>query len=96
MIQASVGRTIHQQLMTLDRRALWAWGSTAMTYIDQGLRFKTSGMVKWKGIVEIKLNGSDLYDIEFYRLRAGKKFFDKLSKDVFCEDLVTFIDEQVG
>jgi hypothetical protein len=55
--------------------ATWAWGAKDMVAMEDGLRFKTTGMVKNKGYVTIKLNGRDLYDIEFGKSIASKSFW---------------------
>lgn len=96
-----IAETILSQIKTIDKTALWAWGSKEyMRTSTDGIMFKTSGMVKWKGKVQIELNGSDLYDITFMRIRKIKGqvtcITDKKMTDVFVEDLVSVIDMQVG
>jgi len=62
-----------------------------------GLQFKSTGMCRWKGWVDVKYNeGTDLYDIDFFRIRAGKLIMDRTATDVYAEDLVSVIDAQVG
>ena len=62
-----------------------------------GLKFKTSGMVKWKGYVYVRYNdATDLYDIEFFRIRNFEVKIDNQVRDVFAEDLVRIIDGVVG
>jgi len=97
----SVAQTILTQIQTIDPRALWAWGSKEhMRTSTDGIMFKTSGMVKWKGKVQIELNGADLYDVTFLRIRKVKGQYtcitDKKVTDVFVGDLVNTIDLQVG
>ena len=97
----SVAQTILTQIQAIDPRALWAWGSKEyMRTSTDGIMFKTSGMVKWKGKVQIELNGADLYDVTFLRIRKVKGQYtcitDKKVTDVFVEDLVNTIDLQVG
>jgi hypothetical protein len=54
-------------------------------------------MVRWKGWVDVKYNeGTDLYDIDFFRIRAGKLIMDRKATDVYAEDLVSTINAQVG
>jgi hypothetical protein len=53
-------------------------------------------MVKNKGIIQIKLNGSDLYDVTFGKVRKFKYKQLKKVTDVFVEDLIGVIDEMVG
>jgi hypothetical protein len=93
----SIAQTILSQIKTIDPRATWAWGAKELVNMGDGLKFKTSGMVKWKGQVYIKYNeGSDLYDIEFFRIRGANVKYDKQVSDVFAEDLVNIIDSVVG
>jgi hypothetical protein len=54
-------------------------------------------MVKWKGYVYVKYDeGSDLYNIDFFRVRGVDIKYDKQVEGVFVEDLVQIIDAQVG
>lgn len=93
----SIAKTILSQIKAIDCWALDAWGAKNPVAMPESLQFKTSGMVKWKGYVEVKYNyGTDLYDIDFYRIRAGKIKIDKSVDDVFALDLVKIIDAQVG
>jgi hypothetical protein len=93
----TTAQTILTQIKMIDPRAIWAWGAKDLVNMGDGLKFKTSGMVKWKGQVYIKYNGTtDLYDISFFRIRGANVKFDEVSSDVFAEDLVRVIDEVVG
>jgi hypothetical protein len=44
----NTAQIILSQLKQLDPRATFAWGAKDMIRIKDGLKFKTSGMVKWK------------------------------------------------
>ena len=93
----TIAQTILSQIKTIDPMATFAWGAKDLVNMGDGLKFKTSGMVKWKGYVYIKYNeGTDLYDIEFFRIRNCEIKCDKGMTDVFAEDLVRVIDEVVG
>ena len=93
----SIAQTILSQIKTLDRTAMMAWGAKDLVNLYEGLRFKTSGMVKWKGYVYIKYNeGSDLYDIDFCRVRGVDVKRDKIMTGIYAEDLVSVIDSVVG
>ena len=93
----SVAQTIRQQITTIDRSAFMAWGVKGMIANTNGLQFKSTGMTRWKGWVDVKYNeGTDLYDIDFFRIRAGKLIMDRKATDVYAEDLVHVIDAQVG
>ena len=93
----TIAQTILSQIKTIDPMATFAWGAKDLVNMGDGLKFKTSGMVKWKGQVYIKYNGAtDLYDISFFRIRGANVKFDEVSSGVFAEDLVNVIDSVVG
>ena len=92
----SVAKTVHSQIKTLSPWALPAWGAKELVALENGLQFKSSGMVKNKGIIQVKLNGSDLYDVTFGKVRKFKYKEIKKVTDVFVGDLIDTIDEMVG
>ena len=92
-----VSKTIYDQIRTLDKKAFMAWGAKDFVNMNDGLKFKTTGMVKWKGQVYIKYNKeTDLYDIQFFRIVKMDIKTDKEVKGVQVENLVKTIDAQVG
>ena len=93
----TIAKTILNQIKTIDPAAMMAWGAKELVARNDGLQFKSSGMVKWKGIVVVKYNeGTDLYDIEFGKIRKYEWKVSKTVQDVFVEDLVNQIDLVVG
>lgn len=93
----SIAKTILSQIKALDFWAMGAWGAKELVAVNDGLKFKTTGMVKWKGYVYVKYNqGTDLYDIDFFRIRSAQIKMDKKLEGVFVEDLVETINAQVG
>lgn len=93
----NVAQTILSQIKTIDPRALWAWGAKDLINMGNGLKFKTTGMVRWKGYVYVKYNeGTDLYDVDFFRFRKMDPVYDAKLTGVYAEDLVCIIDNQVG
>lgn len=93
----TIAKTILSQIRAIDPRALWAWGAKDFVDVSNGLQFKTSGMCKWKGHVLVEYNeGSDLYDIRFFRIRSGRPVMDRKSSGVYVDELVHVIDLQVG
>lgn len=93
----NIAQTILEQIKTIDRMALYAWGAKDFVNMGDGLKFKTSGMTPWKGQVYIKYNyGRDLYEIQFFRVRKAEIKVDKVLEDVYAEDLVSVIDSFVG
>ena len=100
-----VANTIRQQLNSIDRRALFAWGAhqfAGSDATDNGLPFlqfqvKNNPKVKGTARVKISLNGKDLYNIEVFKVdsKYNIKYIKQL-EDVFAEDLVSVIDEILG
>lgn len=85
------------QIKQLDKMALFAWGAKDLVNMGNGLKFKSSGMVKWKGYVYIKYDeGQDLYNIDFFKIRKVNIVYTKQLEGVFAEDMVRLIDEVVG
>ena len=92
-----IAKTILSQIKALDPRATWAWGAKDFVAMGDGLKFKSSGMVRWKGHVYIKYDaGQDLYDIDFFTVRNAEIKYKERLKGVFSEDLVRLIDGVVG
>jgi hypothetical protein len=91
----NIAQTILSQIKTLDGRAMWAWGAKDLVNTGSGLQFKVGGLAKFKGHVLIKLNASDLYDVEFYKIRKGDIKVTNTFSDVFAENLVEVIDSVV-
>jgi hypothetical protein len=97
MSDPTVAQTIISQINAIDPMAFAAWGAKEKTYSSDSFRFKSSGMTRWKGYVEVKYNaGSDMYSVKFMRVRKMEIKVDKEVEDVFAPDLVKVIDEQVG
>jgi hypothetical protein len=93
----SIAKTILSQIKAIDFWAMGAWGAKDLVAMKDGLKFKTSGMVKWKGYVYVKYDhGNDLYDIIFGRIRKMGWVEDEKIEGVYVEDLVRIIDSRVG
>jgi hypothetical protein len=93
----TIAKIIHTQLKQLDQMALWAWGTKDLVAMNDGLKFKTSGSVKWKGYVYIKYDeGQDLYNIDFFKICKMEIVYSEQLEGVFAEDMVRLIDEVVG
>ena len=91
-----VARTIVDQINSLDPRALFAWGARQFVYSPNSLQFNSTGMCKWKGVVQIVLNGNDLYDIRFMRIRQLKVVEDVTVTDIYAENLIRVLDAKIG
>lgn len=93
----TIAKTILQQIKAIDPMAMMAWGAKDMVALPNGLRFKSSGMVKWKGLVSVKYDeGQDLYNLEFGRIRKYEYKIDKNIDGVYADQLVELIDSVVG
>lgn len=93
----TVAQTILTQIKAIDFWAMGAWGAKELVAMNDGLKFKTSGTVKWKGYVYVKYDyGRDLYDVIFARLRKMAWVEDEKVEGVYAEDLVRIIDSRVG
>lgn len=96
MADLTVARTILNQINTIDPRALMAWGAKDYVGSSNSIQFTVGGMTRWKGKVIVKLNGSDLYDVRFFRSRGVKILENVTATDIYAEDLVNIIDKKVG
>lgn len=93
----TVSNTIRSQIRMILPTAFMCWGATHQANIENGIRFKSSGLVAWKGYVEVVYNyGTDLYDVAFFKMRKGERKPTKNLEGVFAEDLVSVIDGVVG
>ena len=91
-----IAGVVYSQIKTMSPWAMAAWGAKELVVLKDGIQFKSSGMVKNKGIIQVKLNGSDLYNVTFGKVRKFKYKEIKKVTDVFVEDLIDTIDEMVG
>jgi len=90
-----VGITIHDQIWAQDKWAFANWGAKDMVYGDNGVQFKTSGAVKYKGYVVIRLTGNDLYEITFYKLRGINMTNVILRRDIYADSVICEINSIV-
>ena len=97
-----IAKTIFSQIKALDPYAFSAWGAKDLTTlldkndIENGLRFKTSGLVENIGYVNVTLNPRDYYDVTFGTIQKSKWKELNRQNDVFAFDLIATIDEMVG
>lgn len=104
-----IAKTIRSQIVATDKMALTAWGARNFVFLSEikigntwfrgGLQFEVNGL-KFQGIIQIRLNGSDVYEIEaIQKTQTRKNGFVQHSKitvehikDVFCDELVDELD----
>jgi hypothetical protein len=93
----SVAVIIRDQIKQLDRLAFIRWGAKEFVNMGDGLKFKSSGCVKWKGFVYVKYDeGQDLYNIDFFKIRKMEINYTTQLEGIFVEDMARLIDEVVG
>jgi hypothetical protein len=105
----SIAQEIWSQMNAIDRNLVWCMGVNKPVTIQNGLQFNVSGL-SFKGIVQITLNGGDLYDVKFIKptrvqnqvaKQLGVKKFDIINEvveevnDVFVEDLMPLLEDRV-
>ena len=87
-------RTILNQLG--GNRFVAMTGAKQLVDLGEGLQFRIGRNCKKVNSVVIKLNGNDLYDVEFYNIR-GINFTKKSeAKNVFCDQLADIFEEHTG
>lgn len=94
---SNIATIIRDQIRAMDRNAMMAWGSKELVAMRDGLKFKTSGMVKWKGYVYVQYDeGMDLYNVIFAKIRKYEWIEQERVEGVFFDQLVEIIDRRVG
>jgi hypothetical protein len=93
----TIAKTIIEQIRAQSRLAFAAWGAKDFVDMGDGLKFKTSGLVKRKCWVYIKYDhGSDTYEIIYARIRKSEWIVDSNISNVYFDQLVDMIDHYVG
>jgi len=96
LTEQQVAQAILQQIKTLDKWALPAWGAKDYVTSKDSLQFDVRGS-KLRGRVIVKYDkGKDLYNIEFGTIKNLEWKPVKTLKGIHAEDLVKIIDSQVG
>lgn len=93
----NTAQIILNQIKELDPMAIFVWGAKEMVNVGDGLKFKTSGIVKWKGYVYIKYDeAQDLYNVIFAKIRKLEWIEQERVEGVFFDQIVEIIDRKVG
>jgi len=79
----------------LGSKALFMLGAKDLAASNDGLSFKIRGSKSFTNIT-IKLNGSDLYDVTFYKVRAGKISREDINTDIYVDQLHKMIEQKTG
>jgi hypothetical protein len=80
---------------TLQRNQIvWCWGARGWTNVNnhKALKFRVNGRL-FKGFVYITVNGLDLFDIYFTKIKSST--IVNKAKDIYLEDLIETIDKIV-
>lgn len=96
MNNKQIAQEIFSQMKILDLNLVMCMGVTRLMAVENGLQFSVNGL-SFKGLVQIKLNGGDLYDISFIKPARGKnpaKVLETIT-DVFAEDMMNFLEAKV-
>lgn len=94
--EARVGQTILKQIKAIDKWALDSWGAKKFVSSKDGIQFDVRGP-KFRGRVVITLDKlSDTYAVDFGNVRKLEWVSKKLLQNVFAEDLVNVLDQQIG
>ena len=80
MDNKTIANTIWQQMKTIDKNLCMCMGVQSLTIIDGGLQFKVNGL-SFKGVVQITLNGKDLYNVSFLKQKR-KRIQNELLKSI--------------
>ncbi len=96
MTDITIARTIFSQIKALDPMAVFAWGTTNIVGLDDGIQFDVNGL-QFKGKVIIKLTAMDDYTITFGRMNRKTFEFDvkHQAEGVYCDQLVDILDHYV-
>ncbi len=101
----TLAETIIEQINTIDRFALMAYGAKEFVRLPEsfeykntkylgGLKFKVNGL-KHKGYVLILLNAMDEYEVVTYKIRKLAFIEVEHRTGVYAEDLVNVLDALV-
>lgn len=93
---AMIGRTILDQ-MGGARRLQGMLGVKNFILLNDGVAFAWPSKQPTKGnYLEVRLNGSDLYDVKFFNVRGMNKKLVKAFDDIGSESLVSTFERQTG
>lgn len=97
MTNREIADTILEQLGGSGRLSLMT-GASNYVAIEDGVRFSLPRTITLKGInlVEITLNGSDLYDMRFMRYRAADCVTVSQVDDVYFDQLEEIFTQVTG
>lgn len=94
MTNQQIANEILRQMKALDLNLMHCMGFHAPKVIEQGLAFKVNGL-SFKGLIEVRLNASDLYDITLTpsNKRSGGPI--RTFNGVYFDELMPLLETEV-
>ena len=89
----NVAQTIASQL---GRKALLMIGAKNLMAGKDYLQFRLGRNAGGWNSLKIALNGLDLYDLTFYRIRKLKVTSEKTIDNVYCDQVRDIIEDETG
>jgi hypothetical protein len=80
----------------IGKRAMVMIGAKSLVAIENGLRIRHSCRGSKTNIIEITLNGLDLYDMRFRKTHGAKIREIGEENDVYCDQLCDMIEKYSG
>jgi hypothetical protein len=87
-----IAKTIYNQL---GNKSLFMIGAKNFVFDENSLSFRVRGSNK-VNLINIKLNGLDLYDMTFYKISGSKCNVVKYELGIYNDMLNTMIEENTG
>lgn len=94
MSEPTVARTILEQLG--GNKFAVMTGAKHFIGIEEGLTFRIGRNCHAINSVDIRLNGNDLYDMTFYRIRGSKCVIAAQFSDIYADMLQELFTEATG
>lgn len=92
-MHATIATTIRDQL---GRKALYMIGAKQLLAGDDYLQFKIGRNAGRWSKIRIRLNGRDLYDFTFFRIRKMEVTAEKHIDDIYCDQMLQTIRSETG
>jgi hypothetical protein len=96
LTESTVAKTILKQINAIDKWALQSWGAKNYVSSDKSIQFDVRGS-KFRGRVIITYDrGPDTYVVELGQVKNLDWKQKYMMKNIFAQDLVNVLDQQIG
>ena len=96
LTESNVSKTILKQINAMDKWALQSWGAKNYVSSDKSIQFDVRGS-KFRGRVIITYDrGPDTYVVELGQVKNLDWKQKYMMKNIFAQDLVNVLDQQIG